>query len=370
MPDQLRRSFKEAQAYLIPLMLASLGPGIMAMLPGLKLEGVLTVLPLVNIVLMARDLFEGGVEPGMATIVIVTTLIYALAALGLAARVFGSESVLYSEQSSWADLLRRPATPQSCLTISAALWCLALMVPIQFSLFALVRAIGTALPPALAIMAGVAVNLLLFGALPGLFAYLSRLDLRQALGLRMPRLSGLAAAVLLGVSLWPLQLRLMAESGLSQVLQERFGAVLESLKEAREAVGYGVLALVIVPAVLEEIFFRGLLWTAVRSRAGTLVTIGVSGLLFGATHVILDGALGLERLVPSTLLGLILSVVCWRSGSLWPSMIMHVLHNTILLLVGLGESGATPAIPWQWLACGAAGTAFGGLLLVPWDPRV
>jgi hypothetical protein len=48
-------------------------------------------------------------------------------------------------------------------------------------------------------------------------------------------------------------------------------------------------------------------------------------------------------------------------------MIMHVLHNTILLLVGLGESGATPEIPWQWLACGAAGTTLGGLLLVPWS---
>jgi ABC-2 type transport system permease protein/sodium transport system permease protein len=360
------RSFKEAQAYLIPLMLASLAPGVMAMLPGLKLSGVLTVLPLVNIVLMARDLFEGGVEAGPATIVVMTTLLYALAALGLAARVFGAESVLYSEQSSWADLVRRPTTPQPCLTISAALWCLALMVPIQFSLFALVRAVGTSMPPWLGIMAGVAVNLLLFGALPALFAYLGRLDLNQALGLRMPRAAALAAAVLLGVSLWPLELRLLAESGLSQVLQERFGAVLESLKEARASVGYGVLALVIVPAILEEIFFRGLLWSALKSRCGALLTIGVSGLLFGATHVILDGALGLERLAPSTLLGLILSVVCWRSGSLWPSLIMHVLHNTMLLLVGLGESGATQDIPWQWLASGAAGTFVGGLLLWLW----
>ncbi len=356
------RSFKEAQAYLIPLMLASLAPGVMAMLPGLKLEGVLMVLPLVNIVLMARDLFEGGVEAVPATIVIVTTLMYALAALALAARVFGAESVLYSEQSSWADLFSRPRAPQPCLTISAALWCLALMVPIQFSLFALVRAVGTSMPPWLGIMAGVAVNLLLFGFLPGLFAYLGRLDMRQALGLRMPRPAALAAALLLGGSLWPLELRLLAESGLSQVLQERFGEVLKSLKEARESVGYGVLALVIVPAILEEVFFRGLLWSALKSRGGALVTIGVSGLLFGATHVILDGALGLERLVPSTLLGLILGVVCWRSGSLWPSVIMHVLHNTILLLVGLGESGAT-SVPWQWLAYGALGTCIGGVLL-------
>src|SRR5205814_8069223 len=66
------RSFKEAQAYLIPLMLASLAPGIMAMMPGLTLGGVLTVLPLVNIVLMARDLFDSGADPGSGPLVALT----------------------------------------------------------------------------------------------------------------------------------------------------------------------------------------------------------------------------------------------------------------------------------------------------------
>ena len=57
------RSFKEAQAYLIPLMLASLGPGLAGVMPGLTLHGALAVTPLVNIVLLARDIFEGGAEP-------------------------------------------------------------------------------------------------------------------------------------------------------------------------------------------------------------------------------------------------------------------------------------------------------------------
>src|SRR5262249_34928578 len=72
------RSFKEAQAYLIPLMLVSLAPGLAGMLPGLKLAGVYTVLPLVNIVLLARDLFEGSADAGLAAIVVLSTLLYAL----------------------------------------------------------------------------------------------------------------------------------------------------------------------------------------------------------------------------------------------------------------------------------------------------
>jgi sodium transport system permease protein len=358
------RSFKEAQAYLIPLMLASLGPGIMAMMPGLKLEGVLSVLPLVNIVLMARDLFEGGANPINGTIVVLTTLLYALAALALAARVFGAESVLYSEQSSWSDLLRRPDESQKAASIPAMLWCLALMVPIQFSLFAFLRSLAP--PPIVVIFLGIAVNLLLFGLLPALFIILGRVELRTGLGLTMPRPAALLAGVLLGASLWPLQLWLLEHGGVSKLLEERFGAVLESFREARASLGWGVLAIVIVPALLEEIFFRGLLFNALKARCGAGVTVGVSGLLFGLTHVILEPALGLERLVPSALLGLILGAVCWYSGSLWPSLIQHVCHNAILLGIGLNEPGSTPAIRWQWLAGGAFGTALGGLLLWQW----
>ncbi len=39
------RSFKEAQTYLIPLMLVSLAPGMLSMIPGLKLEGPQAVVP-------------------------------------------------------------------------------------------------------------------------------------------------------------------------------------------------------------------------------------------------------------------------------------------------------------------------------------
>ena len=131
----------------------------------------------------------------------------------------------------------------------------------------------------------------------------------------------------------------------------------ESVREARAAIGWGVLAIGIVPAILEEFFFRGLLFRALKAHAGAAVTIGVSGVLFGVTHVFLGGTLGLERLVPTTILGLILGAVCWYTGSIWPSMILHVCHNAILI-------GVNPdVIPWQWLVAGISGTTLGVMLV-------
>ena len=50
------RSFKEAQAYIIPLMLLCLVPGVLCLMPGLEFKGWMAVTPLVNIVMLARDL--------------------------------------------------------------------------------------------------------------------------------------------------------------------------------------------------------------------------------------------------------------------------------------------------------------------------
>ena len=56
------RSFKEAQAYLIPIILLSLGPGLLAMNPNLSLNGVLAIVPMVNVLLLGRDVISQQVQ--------------------------------------------------------------------------------------------------------------------------------------------------------------------------------------------------------------------------------------------------------------------------------------------------------------------
>jgi sodium transport system permease protein len=364
------RSFKEAQAYLIPLMLASMTPGALAMMPGLKLQGLLAIVPLVNIVLLARDLFEHQVDPATATVAVLTTLMYALAALSLAARVFGAESVLYSEQSSWADLLRRPDEPQAEASIPSALWCLALMAPLHFALVAVLQSLG-ALDVVVGFALMLAVNALLFGAWPAFVAWLGRVDWRSGFGFNPPPLVSLLSAAILGASLWPLELGFLEwmRQGVDSS-HEHLEAVAGQLRQTRERLGWGILLAVIVPAVLEEWFFRGLLFNALRKRCQAMVTIGVSALLFGLTHVVTHIALGPERFLPSTLLGVVLGWVCWRSGSVWPSTLMHVAHNTLLLVVGMSAAGQQSTVPPLWIAAGAAGAVVGAGLLFLAKPKL
>ena len=60
------RSFKEAQAYIIPLMLLCLVPGVLCLMPSLEFKTWMAVTPLVNIVMLGRDLLEGSAVGGLA----------------------------------------------------------------------------------------------------------------------------------------------------------------------------------------------------------------------------------------------------------------------------------------------------------------
>ena len=58
MVTSFARSFKEAQAYLVPIILLSLGPGLLAMSPSVSLAGLTAVTPMMNLLVMALSLIH------------------------------------------------------------------------------------------------------------------------------------------------------------------------------------------------------------------------------------------------------------------------------------------------------------------------
>lgn len=82
-----------------------------------------------------------------------------------------------------------------------------------------------------------------------------------------------------------------------------------------------VLAIGIVPAVVEEFLFRGLVLRGYE-RFGSKVAIIMTGILFGMLHLQLMS-------IPSIiLLGIIISYVVYRTNSIFAGMIYHFVHNT------------------------------------------
>ena len=68
------------------------------------------------------------------------------------------------------------------------------------------------------------------------------------------------------------------------------------------------------------------------------MSIFSAAVLFGLFHVIVKDALLFERLLPSTLMGIVLGIVFEKSGSVLPGMLLHVMHNALLIIVSEFES--------------------------------
>lgn len=366
------RSFKEAQAYIIPLMLVCLVPGVLCLMPGLEFKAWMAVTPLVNIVMLARDLLEGTVVSSLAAAAVCSTLLYVVAAIAVAARIFGADAILYGSQATWTDLMRRPPQPQPAASLSAAMFGLALMFSSYFVLgTGLGRSVEMAMGRRLVVSA--LITALVFGGIPFAMATFGRVRWSSGLGLSRPRWWSLAAAMLFGISLWPMAHEVYMFSewlGLARLGTDQVSSAQTMLSQlANLPPALILVTLAVVPALFEELSFRGFIFGSLRAVMNGWWSVVVAAVLFGVFHeVIFPG-----RLLASTFLGLVLGWVRLRAGSVLPCMLLHAVHNGVLLsfpywqdelrAYGLGVEQEVH-LPWQWLGLSALGIAVGSTMLL------
>lgn len=89
------KSFKEAQSYLTPLIMAVIFPLVAGMLPGMQLTPPLALIPLFNVCQLIKEIFLGDYNRISLVITLVSNVVYAGAAFVFAVRVFKSERVLF-----------------------------------------------------------------------------------------------------------------------------------------------------------------------------------------------------------------------------------------------------------------------------------
>jgi ABC-2 type transport system permease protein/sodium transport system permease protein len=376
------KSFKEAQAYLIPLMLVTLAPGLLSLSPSLTLSLPLAVTPLINVVLLARDVFAGTATFPITLVVIGSTLLYAVAAIALAARIFGSDAILYGSGGSWSDLFRRPRHAVESPSLVAAMFCLAAVFAAAINLGGASSLLAASEGLAAQLTVSGLMTLLTFAVIPLIAAQAENVRLSAAFRTQFPSIRYLAAATLLGISLGLLIVELTVL--LKQWNIAGIGKELEELinKKAAELntlpLPLVLVAIAVIPPLAEELFFRGYLFRALMPRSGCVATIIATAVAFGAFHAFGVSGVTLERLLPSLLMGLVLGLIAWQSRSIWPGVILHALNNSVLLLIArykdqlVEQSWIAPDsehLPALWLAA-AAGLAATGLLLLLWPRSV
>jgi ABC-2 type transport system permease protein/sodium transport system permease protein len=161
--------------------------------------------------------------------------------------------------------------------------------------------------------------------------------------------------------------------GIKAFTGEQF-IVVQELLEAWRAVPLGMIlfCLGIVPGIFEELFFRGFLFAALRTRLSPAKTVVASALLFGLFHVVSGSMLTPERFLPSMFLGLLLGSIVAITGSVFPAMVLHAIHNCLLLSLAYYQDDLvsdgwnlswTGHLPAGWILAALVGLIVGFALI-------
>lgn len=102
------------------------------------------------------------------------------------------------------------------------------------------------------------------------------------------------------------------------------------LKKSTEPYLLGfTLFVAILGPIIEEIFFRGFMYKAFRTKWGVRGAVIFSAILFASLHH------SLLAFIPIFLLGVVLALLYEKSGSLLAPMAFHVMHNFLMVLFTL-----------------------------------
>lgn len=217
--------------------------------------------------------------------------------------------------------------------------------------------------------------------LPALvFAYLTHLQAAAYLGLSRPGRSTQPWAVaLLTVGAIPVVLalggamRLFNFGEAANKLHAQTEVMMKTMMNIRTGgrLAWTLFVMAVLPAVGEELMFRGVLMRFMARRSRTMIfPVVVSAVMFALFH--LSNPYGL---LPIFGMGVLLALVYYWTRSLWCSMLMHFLFNSsqILLYYASNRNAAVKAfmesesLPAGWLIGGA--TIFAAGLWLLWRSR-
>ncbi len=92
-----------------------------------------------------------------------------------------------------------------------------------------------------------------------------------------------------------------------------------------------LIALVLLPPIFEETVFRGFIFPALSKRAGIIWGAVLSSILFGVAH-------GQPNLfVYTSILGLLLCFIYFRTRSIVPGVLLHMVNNYLAFLALSGK---------------------------------
>jgi sodium transport system permease protein len=160
-----------------------------------------------------------------------------------------------------------------------------------------------------------------------------RYDIRKSLNLNVPERTPLIGILVLAPSSCIILHQMLAWQMSIFPMPDELNVLVEGVRDygqTRTGLVFLLVVTAISPAICEEVLYRGILFSSLRRRLKPVPLTIVIALLFSLYH------LHPYRIILVFLLGVLLTYVVLRTGSIYLSMLFHFIHNSLSLVFILG----------------------------------
>ena len=333
------KTFQQGQGYFVPFLLFVMaGTGVCSM-PDLHLSSGVAFIPILNTALSIKEFLSGAPDWLWQTVTYLVSMIFALVLTWQSSKILDREDLMFDmdkpREARWKEA--DYAVELGILTLTAFLLMFYLGQSLQqwdLSYGSILTQLFVILIPSLVIL-----------------KYVGRLS-RDTLSLKKVSPMTLLSAVLISPLCILIAFLVHSLQNLVFPAPEIFTTIFTRLiVQSDKSLFVVAFAIAVCPAICEELMFRGAILGLVRKRFGVVNSILFVGVLFGLFH------LSVFRILPTAVLGIILTSVTIFSGSIYPAMIIHFLNNFCALILSRYNLEEQSIAYWPYaLVVGLLGT--------------
>ena len=317
----LAKSFKDAQNYITPVMLIIMIPSYVSMVPNINLDSFTAAIPVVNISLLIKSVLTFNSDINLIAVVFISNFAFVILSVLLLSKMFNSEEILFGSGKSFSFLEKRSNIKKGTMpsvSDGGILYAIGLVLLIY---------VGTTLQMKFK-MVGLGLTQVMIIAMPILFAIYIKTDFKKTFSLKLPSIKN----VLGGIVLWAGVYILMQIT--IQIILHLFPQNMEVVEALNDSIInkdnfiMNLFVVALMPAICEEMFFRGFIYTSFKGKNSCKAAIICSGILFGFMHM------DFIRIIPTSILGIAFAYCVYKSGSIFVPMILHFINNALSVVVG------------------------------------
>lgn len=317
----MAKSFKEAQNYMTPFTLIVMLAGYISFIPSVEFTPSTALVPVLNICLLIKQIFTFEYNTALILEVFVSNLAYAAFSIIILSRIYNSENILFEENAKEIKLFERRANIKSGGTPGIGDAVIVLLLSVIFMIYS-----SAIIAAKLPLIYSVIIPQFFFAAICIASALYLKCDMKKALFFKKPKFIYIISAVIIGLG------NILINMVLTSVFSLFMNDSTDEMNQSMQLITDGrpfiqlLFAIGILPAVCEEILFRGYLYSSIKNKMKPFMAMIVVSLTFGIYHM------NLIQSAVTAIIGIILVYSVYKTECIFVSMIIHAMNNSFSVI--------------------------------------